>query len=139
MAELLPPVPALIRSGQSRRTRLAGVSSYFPMTGGKISWILCECICILRPHVSPSHPSFTKDNNSRQNVPFGETKHGIIVNSIENYTFPYRKTTCQIQTARFSYTGHHTKKWHRERERDCCLTFTDTFILFTQMLQLIKI
>jgi hypothetical protein len=58
MAGLLPPVPALIRSGQSRQTRLAGVSSYFSMTGGKISWILCECICILRPHVSPSHPKF---------------------------------------------------------------------------------
>ena len=71
MAELLPPIPAPIRSGQSRRTRLARVSSYFPLTGGKISWIVCVCICTLWPH-----PIFTKDSNSRQNVPFGETNMG---------------------------------------------------------------
>jgi len=73
MAGLLPPVPALIRSAQSRRTRLARVSSYFPMTGVKISWILCVhvCICILRPH-----PIFTKDIDRRQNAPFGETNMG---------------------------------------------------------------
>jgi hypothetical protein len=70
-AGLLHPVPALIRGGQSRWTRLARVSSYFPMTGGKISWILCVCICILRPN-----PSFTKDNNNRQNVLSGETNIG---------------------------------------------------------------
>jgi hypothetical protein len=41
MAGLLSPVPALIRSEQSWRICLARVSSYFTMSGGKISWILC--------------------------------------------------------------------------------------------------
>ena len=73
VAGSLSPVPALI-NGQSRRTRLARVSSYFPMTGSKISWILC--VCILRSHGSPSHPIFTKDNNSSQDDHFGGTNMG---------------------------------------------------------------